>query len=278
MLNIYYGRESVDHEKFIMDHIDKGGRALLIVPDQYTLEAERRLFEETGAEALMNVEVISMSRLGFRLLQELGGSTRTFIDKYGRHMILSGAARDMKDDLQVFNGLESRTSFLEMVNNFISEMKQFNCGQNELEAMSDQLEEGTYTARKLHDLSLLFGEYEKRISGKYTDSEDYIDLFLSKIGRSDLVRGNTIWIYGFDSFAPKALSVIGELMTYAADVNVVLTCSMRKTERDSELFDLGRMLIRNLVNEAELRRIDHIEMEIPSDTETYPDHNKSRDK
>ena len=67
MLNIYYGRESVDHEKFIYSNIGVKSRALIIVPDQYTLDAERRLFAETGAKALMDVEVISMSRLGYRL-------------------------------------------------------------------------------------------------------------------------------------------------------------------------------------------------------------------
>ena len=38
MLTIYYGRESIDKEKFIFDKIK--GRALIIVPDQFTLEAE----------------------------------------------------------------------------------------------------------------------------------------------------------------------------------------------------------------------------------------------
>ncbi|MBE6025534.1 MAG: hypothetical protein E7229_01330, partial [Clostridiales bacterium] len=213
MLNIYCGRESVDHEKFIYGNISVNSRALIIVPDQYTLDAERRLFAETGAKALMDVEVISMSRLGYRLLNELGGSRRTFIDKYGRHMILSQVLREHAEELQIFKGLEGKNSFLEMVNNFISEMKQYNSGPDELETIKAQVEEGSYVYRKLSDLELIFGEYEKAISGKYTDSEDYIDLFLGKIGKSELIRGNKIWIYGFDSFAPKALSVIGELMT-----------------------------------------------------------------
>ena len=85
MLNIYYGRESVDSEKFIYSRMKRGKRALILVPDQFTLEAERRLFEETGAEALMDIEVISMSRLGYRILNETGGAKRSFVDKYGRH-------------------------------------------------------------------------------------------------------------------------------------------------------------------------------------------------
>lgn len=274
MLNIYYGRESVDHEKFIYSNIGVRSRALIIVPDQYTLDAERRLFAETGARALMDVEVISMSRLGYRLLNELGGSRRTFIDKYGRHMILSQVVREHAEDLKIFKGLENKTSFLEMVNNFISEMKQYNSGPEELNAVKTQVEEGSYVYRKLSDLELIFSEYEKSISGKYTDSEDYIDLFLGKIGQSELIRGNHIWIYGFDSFAPKALSVIGELMTYAEEVSVLLSCSFDRTGRDSELFELGRIVSRSLIREAEARRIPYREVPLPQDLETYPDHHK----
>ncbi len=49
ILNIYYGRESIDKENFIFDEIKKLGYdaespVRIIVPDQYTLEAERRAF------------------------------------------------------------------------------------------------------------------------------------------------------------------------------------------------------------------------------------------
>ena len=274
MLNIYFGREAVDHEKFIYSKVDPKGRALIIVPDQYTLEAERRLFKETGVKALMDVEVTSMSRLGSRLLNELGGSTRTFIDKYGRHMILSQVIREHGDELQIFRRVGGKASFLEMVNNFISEMKQYNAGPDELEEVMSQVEEGSYVYRKLSDLDLIFSEYEKAISGKYTDSEDYIDLFLGKIGQSELIRGNRVWIYGFDSFAPKAMSVIGELMTYADEVNVVLSCSYDKESRDSELFELGRIVTRNLIRQAEARKIGYKLTPIPESIETYPDHKK----
>ena len=49
MLNIYYGRESIDKEKFIYERIaEKQGRTLVIVPDQYTLEAEKRGFSASS--------------------------------------------------------------------------------------------------------------------------------------------------------------------------------------------------------------------------------------
>ncbi len=270
MLNIYYGRASVDHEKFIFSHVDPRKRALIIVPDQYTMEAENRLFRETGAEAIMDTEVLSMSRLGYRLLNELGGSRRTFIDKNGRQMILSGVAMEQRENLQVYRGLERKTSFLEKVNDFISEIKQYNCGQEELIRIRDSVEEGTYLWRKLSDLILLYQSYEEKIEGRYTDSEDYVDLFLSKISQSRLIRDNTVWVYGFDSFAPKARMVLGELMAWAKDVNVVLTCSLDENERDSGIFELTRTVMRDLEREASTRGVEHRRVKIPDGFEAYP--------
>ena len=68
MLHLYDGRENIDKENFIFDHLQ--GRALLLVPDQFTLQMERELLARAGKEALMDIEVLSMSRLGDRLLSQ----------------------------------------------------------------------------------------------------------------------------------------------------------------------------------------------------------------
>ena len=129
-----------------------------------------------------------------------------------------------------------------------------------------ELPEGSYAAKKLADLTLLYEEYERRIAGKYTDSEDYIDLFLAKIPQSQLIRDNDIWIYGFDSFAPKAMSVIGELMGSAREVQVVLTADQERDSRDSELFALPEIVMHRLQEAAEARGIGCERQAIP---ETY---------
>ena len=107
MLNIYYGRENIDKERFVYDQIRRRGYGpdqpvLVIVPDQYTLEAERQAFRWLETDSLLGLDVVSMSRLGHNILRELGGDRRTFIDKYGRQMLLTRIARDMKDELLVF--------------------------------------------------------------------------------------------------------------------------------------------------------------------------------
>ena len=207
MLNIYYGRENLDKEKFIFDNVH--GKTFVMVPDQYTLEAERQAFRHLGISSLMDVEIVSASSLGENILSELGGNKRNFIDKYGRHMLLYKAARSQKENLEVFRGMEAKSSFLDSINNFISEMKQYDCNADDLKAMAETMADDSYTKRKLMDVYKIFADYEKQIEGKYTDSEDYIDLFLGKIKDSEQIKGSVVWVYGYDSFAPKTLAILG---------------------------------------------------------------------
>ena len=85
-------------------------------------------------------------------------------------MILAQTALEEKENLQIFRGLEGKSSFIDMANNFITDMKQYNCGSAELAEMAGQVEEGSYVQKKLQDLQLLLIRYEEKIEGKYTDS------------------------------------------------------------------------------------------------------------
>lgn len=259
MLNIFYGRENLDKEKFIFEKV--GDRALIMVPDQYTLEAERQAFRHLGVSSLMDVEIVSAASLGGNILSELGRNKRSFINKYGRHMLLYKSAASLGDDLKVFRGMERKSSFLDSVNDFISEMKQYNCGPKDLLAMAESIGEDSYTGKKLTDIYALFSEYEKQIEGRYTDSEDYIDLYLGKIKDSALIRDNTVWVYGFDSFAPKTMALLGQLMMYAKEVNIVLTWDDRG--RDLDLFALTEIVMNNAEKLADSLGTAHIRQRIP---------------
>ena len=254
MLHIYYGRESLNKEKFMYEQIRRRGYGLehpvlVIVPDQYTLEAERQAFQWLEKPALLGLEISSMSRLGHRILSELGGAGRAFVDKYGRQMLLTRIVRDMEEDLLVFRGRKASSSFVEMVNNFISELKQYGVSPEALEEIRDRIPEKELLHRKLTDLGHIYRRYQEEIEGKYTDSEDYVDLFVGKIGQSRILRGASVWVYGFDSFAPKSMEVLRGIMAAAAEVNVVLT--LDRGCRDAALFGLTEAVLRNLLAAAE---------------------------
>jgi len=258
MLNIYYGRESADKEKYMYDTIkDRGFSAdspvIVLVPDQYTIEAERRAFEVIGKRAMIGLDIYSVSRLRQNTLSKTGKGGITFIDKYGRQMLLTRVMNEIGGDLQVFSGSGKRASFIEMVNDLISEFKQYGVTPEALREMAAEYGGNDALSLKLADLSKIYTAYDAMIKGKYTDSEDEVDLFVDRIGDAGLFRDTAVWVYGFDSFAPKSLKVLGALMEHAKEVNVILTYD--ENCPDSDLFTLTGTVMNALRAEAKERGV-----------------------
>lgn len=221
MLNIYYGGENIEKEKFIFEHIK--GRSLLLVPDQFSLQAERDAFFYLDKTGLMDLAVVDFSALGHKILKEAGSPVPPLIDKYGRHMLLTRILEESDDALKIYKGVRGKNSFVERVNMLISEMKRSEVSVDMLREVSESLEDSSFLKYKLEDIVTLFSLYEEAIAGKYLDSEDYITFYGDKMLSSSLVAASDVWVYGFDTFTPKNMLVLERILKTARSLNIVMT-------------------------------------------------------
>ena len=221
MLNIYYGGENIEKEKFIFEHIK--GRTLLLVPDQFSLQAERDAFFYLDKTGLMDLAVVDFSALGHKILKEAGSPVPPLIDKYGRHMLLTRILEESDDALKIYKGVRGKNSFVERVNMLISEMKRSEVSVDMLREVSESLEDSSFLKYKLKDIVTLFSLYEEAIAGKYLDSEDYITFYGDKMLDSSLVAARDVWVYGFDTFTPKNMLVLERILKTARSLNIVMT-------------------------------------------------------
>lgn len=221
MLNIYYGGENIEKEKFIFEHIK--GRSLLLVPDQFSLQAERDAFFYLDKTGLMDLAVVDFSALGHKILKEAGGPVPPLIDKYGRHMLLTRILEESDDALKIYKGVRGKNSFVERVNMLISEMKRSEVSVDMLREVSESLEDSSFLKYKLKDIVTLFSLYEEAIAGKYLDSEDYITFYGDKMLDSSLIADSDVWVYGFDTFTPKTMLVLERILKTARSLNIVMT-------------------------------------------------------
>ncbi len=258
MLNIYRSRESIDKEKFIYDNCS--GRTIVIVPDQYTLAAERQAMNRLNSDVLLDVEVTGISRLGTKLIDEAGSSGNTVINQYGRHMLISRILKELDDELVAFRGYSKKETFIEAINDFISHAKQHEISS---ESFMELREKNTANgeksgslvfAHKLNDLAKIFQRYQEKLDGKYTDNEDLIDLYIQAISNSQTISKSTIWFYGFDSYTPKNVRFIIALAKRAKDVNIHLIHD--DESRDEDLFHLSDRMTKTLIKSAETEGID----------------------
>ena len=228
MLSIYYGSEATDREKFIFEHVK--GRTLLLVPDQFSLQAERDAFFYLGKNSLMDLRVVDFSTLGYKVMQQTGGRVPDLIDKYGRHMLLARVTAELESELGIYKGLNRKNSFIDMLNTVISEMKRYDVSPEDLEDVLGKLEESSYLSYKIGDILKVYRAYQAQIEGRYLDSEDYISFYGERILEAPMIHESEIWIYGFDTFTPKNMQVIERLILSARNVNIVMTYEAGKEQ------------------------------------------------
>lgn len=244
MLNIYFGAETTDKEKFIFDNIK--GRTLLLVPDQFSLQAERDAFFYLEKECLMDLRIVDFNALGHKVVSEAGGVKPQLIDKYGSQMLLTKVLGQVDKELTVYRGLSWKSSFIDRIYGVISDMKRYGVDPSELAETIGKLDENTYLKYKLADINKIYGKYQESIEGKYLDAEDYILFYGEKILNSPMIAGSEVWIYGFDTFTPKNILIIERLIKAAQKVNIVMTY-----EEENEIFELTRHVMDKLVKTAE---------------------------
>ena len=135
MLNLYTARADTDLLELCLDgigrdleNIHNGNSAarqvVLIVPAQFTLEAEEAAFRKFDAKGFFDFHVMSGARLNLQILKEAGAPGTAPVNTLGRVMLLRRIAAQCKEQMQAFGGVCGSTEFLKMAGDFLVQMKQ----------------------------------------------------------------------------------------------------------------------------------------------------------
>ena len=92
MIHFFFGRSGQTWPcaaRLVRQARDEGKPVFLLVPQQYTLSAERMLIRHFGTEGFFDVDVLSPSRLRQRVFSRAGGSDRIRIDSLGKAMTVA---------------------------------------------------------------------------------------------------------------------------------------------------------------------------------------------
>lgn len=227
MVRIIYGKakSGKTHRLFteINACISRGEEGLiLLVPEQYTLEAEKQLMAFMGAEGLLNIEVLSFKRLAHKVISEEGSPEKNSLSTAGKIMLLRKIFFESRDALNVYKSAYDKMGFLSQVLDLIKEFKQNMVAPEKLNAIGEGLEGNPLLKAKLEDFSTVFNAYETMKSDRYQDEEDLYAHLLACIATSDKLKGMKLWIDGFDSFTVQELGIIKALMTTVSSLSLSL--------------------------------------------------------
>ena len=90
-LRLVYGKSGAGKSTFIFDEIKalikQDKKIYIITPEQFSFTAERELLNAVNGAAL-NAEVLTFNRMAYRVMNEVGGSTKTALSSCGKAMLI----------------------------------------------------------------------------------------------------------------------------------------------------------------------------------------------
>lgn len=224
------GKSTALYEK-IRSHMARGEHAILLVPEQATYAAERRLCDALGG--LLGVEVYSFERFSERLLERFG-RVRPFLSVEGRHMVLRRAAYRNRSKLSVFSRVYTARGFAESMDEWIGRFKQSCITPEDLSAAVEKLDPDSLLCRKLSDISLLYRDSEAFLKERYLTAQDLLTEVLAVLPEADL--GDTyVYVDDLDRPREQVMRLLKGILLYAKQVTMTI-----RAEDDPNLSDLFR--------------------------------------
>ena len=241
-LKVIYGRAGSGKTYHCLNEIksrisDRVSHPLvLLVPEQFTLQAERDLIKMLGTGGILETEVLSFRRMAFRVFSEEGGITYPHIHAAGKCMVIYSILEKMKDNLTVFSRAADRQGFINTLVNLISEFKRYSITPKLLEEADRNLGDSDQLRNKLRDISAIYAEFEQIMAQRYRDSDDDLTLVSDMLAKCTLYDDAEIWIDGFAGFTPQEFRVIANLLAKAKRINISLCTDSLDQKEETEVF------------------------------------------
>lgn len=263
-LQIIAGKSGTGKTTHLMDEVGKKIKKtsktyIFIVPDQMTFQMETSFLNKESLSGMLGTQIFSFSRLAWKILQETGGLSKTFLSQTGIEMVIRKAALDQKDKLKIFSKATSRKGFYSELAKLFKEMKQEEVSVADLENSAINMSKSV--TNKIHDISLIYQKYEELLAGKFLENEDYLRLLADKIIESDYLNQTEIIIDGFTSFSKQELTVIEKLMHKCDKVTVSLTLNVPEIQKGLEEYSMFKQSTEAYFALLEMAKLNKISVE-----------------
>lgn len=215
-LNIVYGRSGTGKSEYIYKDISKKigkNKIFLIVPEQCNLSAEKKLFEISKKNCLIDVEVLTLSRMAYRVANEVGGIS-CHLSKAGKDMLIFDLISKEKANLNFLGKSEKN---IDIVNRMFTELKKHNIRVEDLKQAN--IEEN-YTRLKLADIIGLYEKYEEKLLNNFIDENDSLTILYQSLDKTDMFDNTLIYIDEFLGFTPQEYNIFEKLVKKAEEITV----------------------------------------------------------
>lgn len=236
---------------------------LVVVPEQFTMQTQRKLVDLSENHAIMNIDILSFQRLAYRIFDELGMRNIEILEETGKNLVFRKIAQTQEEKLGVLKNNMHRMGYIGEVKSLISELMQYNISPEQLEeCVNDEALSPVLTA-KLKDVLVMYQEFKKFLEGNYITAEELLHVLAGVAEESAILKESVLVLDEFTGFTPVQVQLLEKLMPICSEIWVSLTIDEKENFFHSkgvhELFDMPKKTIRVLSDLAQKTHTEIIE-------------------
>ena len=150
------------------------------------------MLEELGTGAAINAEVLTFSRMAYRVINENGGGLKN-IEGFGKSMLIYDILEKSKKELKF---LGKNLQNIEVASRAITEFKKHNITVEGLNKVTKQTKD-EYLKAKLEDMECIYKKFQDSIKEKFLDENDTLTYLANKLKSTKAFEDSIIFIDEF---------------------------------------------------------------------------------
>ncbi len=194
--------------------------AIVIVPEQSTLQTESELIGLLNSKGLLNIEVLSFKRIVRTILRDTIYDGKPPISDLGKQMLLAEIIEDGKDELELYAAAYKIKGFLEQLSDLIGDFRHQGIVAGDLAKLGEQSADSVLFSKKIAEISYIYDAYLARLDAVAFDEDGLIEQAIAQLAKRPIFADKTVVVSGFSSMTGSEQNLLVALANQARRVNV----------------------------------------------------------
>lgn len=228
MVNFILGASGTGKSETLLNRIeravDEQKNICVIIPDQFSFEYDKKLYNRLGAKKFHSVEVLSFARLAREIFLTAGGSSGVYADDLTKISLMYLAVREMqeKNGFSFYDKQAKSPKFIGMALNIVKELRTAGISPEMLTEKIDFLHESV--REKTADVALLYTAYQRIMTERgFKDSLNDISEAAQIAAKSGYFKGMTVFVDEFKSYTGDEYAMFDTIISQSEDLYLTLT-------------------------------------------------------
>ncbi len=238
MLTFYLGQAKTGKKDQMFSNIkaeaENGNQVILIVPEQFSFDAERELLNKISPRFTTYISLFNFTSLANEIKRIYGGNTAKTVDDSTRTMLMHKALKNLRGELSFFELDNLSFNSIPTICNAVVELKQQAVTSKQLSSAAEKLNNGAL-ALKLNELSLIMNAYDSLLGSTFIDPVDELTFAYNKIKDNGYFKNKSVFIYGFTGFSGQQYKILKQAISECNNVQIAL-CTNSDFDNEFSVF------------------------------------------